>query len=141
LSLSTVEVDLIFSKITGPKLSAEDRERIASEKKSSGFYSATQPKSERSFQGRMEFNQFLEGLELIGEKLFLKQREGSFEGDLPVDSREEWVLMVIENYILKLENYSTSQRNINNIHILQLINLLKQDEMVTLFKHPLIFID
>ena len=111
-AISKVEVDLIFSKLTGSHANPSKGSR-------SGFA----PKSHLSMQpnnvtGRMDFGQFLKALELLSEKLY------------PGLSANEAFMNLVENCILQLDNEGNSQRGLNSSYVNTLMEMLKDENMI-----------
>ena len=111
-AISKVEVDLIFSKLTGSHANPTKYSR-------SGFA----PKSHLSMQpnnvaGRMDFAQFLKALELLSEKLY------------PGLSANEGFMNLVENCILQLDNEGNSQRGLNSSYVNTLMEMLKDENMI-----------
>ena len=111
-AITKVEVDLLFSKLTGSHANP-------SKNMKSGFA----PKSHLSQQnanvvGRMDFNQFLKALEVLAEKLY------------PGLGIDEAYMNLIENCILQLDNEGNSQRGLNSQYVNILMEMLKDDDMI-----------
>lgn len=111
-AISKVEVDLIFSRLTGAHANPSKNPRT-------GFA----PKSHLSLHhantvGRMDFNMFLKALEVLSEKLY------------PGLSIDEARVNLIENCIMQLDNENTSQRGLNSQYVNTLMEMLKDEEMI-----------
>ena len=110
--INKVDVDLIFSKLTGNHAHPNKTQR-------SGFA----PKSHLSQQsanvvGRMDFNQFLKALEVLAEKLY------------PGMDLDESFMNLIENCILQLDNDENSQRGMHSQYVNTLMEMLKDEDMI-----------
>lgn len=112
-AISKVEVDLIFSKLTGTHANPTTKSTR------SGFA----PKSHLSLHannvaGRMDFPQFLKALELLSEKLY------------PGLSANEAFMNLIDNCILQLDNEGNTQRGLNSQYVNTLMDMLKDENMI-----------
>lgn len=111
-AITKVDVDLIFSKLTGTHANP-----------SRGLKSGFAPKSHLSQQnanqvGRMDFAQFLKFLEVLAEKLY------------PGLGIEEAYMNIIENCILQLDNEGSTQRGLNSQYVNTLMEMLKDEDMI-----------
>lgn len=111
-SLSKVDIDLMFSKLTG---------NFANPSKRNGI--TLGPKSHLSLQnsssiGRMEFQQFLKALETISQKIY------------PECLIEEAYITLVENHILQLETDWSQQRGVNSQYIKTLMDMLRDEDVI-----------
>lgn len=111
--LSKVDVDLIFSKLTGSFANAQ-RKRLV---KGFGPSSHLSLQSSSSY-GRMEFQEFLKALELIADKLFL---------GAPL---EEAFKNLLDGHILALDSQFKQQRALNNEYAQVLMQMLQNEDVI-----------
>lgn len=112
-NLSKVEVDLLFSKLTGS--SANSIHSV-----SRGNFA---PSSHLSLQnsksyGRMEFQQFLKFLEIISRKVY---------SDLDPNSA---CANLIENNILQIESSTSPDRSVNSQYVERLMEMLENEDVI-----------
>ena len=119
IPLKSAEADLIYAKIMGGQKSTQtgEIERQAAGKISSSFYQATRPRA-GPVGTRMDFEQFLMSLKHIAGKVVI---------GLHID---QGLKIVIEEYILKLEKFLVAERGVSGDHIMKLMSILKDEEMV-----------
>ena len=111
-AITKVEIDIIFSKLTGTHANPTKLQK-------SGFG----PKSYLSLHssniiGRMDFNQFLKALEVLAEKLY------------PGLNLDEAYINLIENCIIQLDNEGNAQRGLNSQYVSTLMEMLKDEDMI-----------
>lgn len=110
-AITKVEIDIIFSKLTGTHANPSKTSK-----------SAFAPKSYLSLNsnqvGRMDFSQFLKALEVLAEKLY------------PGLNLDEAYMNLIENCILQLDNESSPQRCLNSQYVNTLMEMLKDEDMI-----------
>ena len=119
--LRQMDADIIYSKITSIKYT-QKQDMLSSSISQSKFLDSPNKFEEKTkaVGGKMNFDMFLVALKMIAEKI------------LPDDPIEKSMTFIIENYLLKLKQNESAERDVTNSQLLELMNILKDSEVVKL---------
>ena len=119
--LRQMDADIIYSKITSIKYT-QKQDMLGSSISQSKFLDSPNKFEEKTkaVGGKMNFDMFLVALKMIAEKI------------LPDDPIEKSMTFIIENYLLKLKQNESAERDVTNSQLLELMNILKDSEVVKL---------
>lgn len=108
--MESVEIDLLFTRLTGPNKKTRP--------KSGQFRSGNQQGQSSSTWRVLEFQQFLKSLEAVSTRLY------------PDAALETAYISFIQDYFLQLENEWNDERGVSSNYIKQLMELLKDQDMI-----------